>query len=397
MNVLPITPQPSPEHRPDGSASARSEAFRRAHFPEATGAQWDDWRWQYRNRLTSPEAVARILTLGEDERRALLEGGGNLPLAITPYYASLLDPDNPEQGLRRTMLPALAEFTRLPGEMADPLGEEPASPVPGLIHRYPDRAVFLVATVCAAYCRYCNRSRMVGGTDPGQAIGRTQWEGALAYIQDHPEVRDVLISGGDPLSLSDARLEWLLTRLRAISHVEMIRIGTKMPAVLPQRITPGLVGMLRQFHPLYMSLHFNHSDEITPEAAEACGRLADAGIPLGSQTVLLKGVNDDPETMKRLMHDLLKVRVRPYYIFQCDPISGSGHFRTPVARGLEILRALRGHTSGYAVPAYVIDAPGGGGKIPLLPDYRIRREGDDLLLENFEGKTFRYHDPVDIF
>jgi lysine 2,3-aminomutase len=282
------------------------------------------------------------------------------------------------------------EFLLSAGEASDPLSEEDHSPVPNLVHRYPDRVLFLSTGFCSTYCRYCTRTHMVAKDKCH--IGIKSWEPALQYIENHPEVRDVLISGGDPLTMPDFHIEYLLSRLRRIEHVEIIRIGTKVPAVLPQRITKQLVGMLKKYHPLFMSIHFTHADEITPEVKEACERLANAGIPLGSQTVLLKGINDQVEVMKQLMQGLLKIRVRPYYLYQCDPILGSGHFRTTIAKGLEIIRGLRGHTTGYAVPTYVVDAPGGGGKIPLLPDYYRGHEAGYALLENYEGKTFRYPD-----
>ena len=314
-----------------------------------------------------------------------------LPVGVTPYYMSLIDPDDPQQPLRKTVVPTTAEFTRMPGEADDPLGEDGHSPVPGLVHRYPDRVLLLPLDFCSTYCRYCTRSRVVGHGEivPNEA----RLDAIFDYLEQATQVRDVLISGGDPLALSDDRLDAILSRLRSIPHIEFVRIGTKMPAVLPQRITPELCDVLRRYHPLWMSLHFVHPDECTPESSQACGRLADAGIPLGSQTVLLQGVNDDVETMKQLVHRLLMMRVRPYYLYQCDPISGSSHFRTPVSKGLEIIAGLRGYTTGYAVPTYVIDAPGGGGKIPLQPDNVVGRDGDDLLLRNFEGKTFRYPDP----
>jgi len=289
------------------------------------------------------------------------------------------------------MIPVTAEFVRADGESSDPLGEESHSPVPGLVHTYPDKVLFLVTDRCATYCRYCTRSRLVGSGAPLSDVRR--WEKALSYIRRTQAVRDVLISGGEPLILSDDRLEWLLKRLRAIPHVEIIRMSTKVPAALPQRITVPLVRMLKKYHPLWMSVHFTHPAELTPEAARACGRLADAGIPMCSQTVLLKGVNDDPVTMKALMQGLLRIRVKPYYLHQCDAIAGSGHFRVPVQRGLEIIRSLHGFTTGYAVPMYMIDAPGGGGKVPLSPDYVAGREGDDLILRNYAGKTYRYRDP----
>jgi lysine 2,3-aminomutase len=288
------------------------------------------------------------------------------------------------------VIPTVHELIRGPGEADDPLGEESQSPVHGLVHRYPDRVLFLVHDFCSTYCRYCTRSRVVG--HGSLTASQARLEKAIQYISATPTIRDVLLSGGDPLLLSDNKLEWLLARLRLIPHVEVIRIGTKIPAVLPQRVTPKLTRMLKRYHPLWMSLHFMHPDECTPETQRACDMLADAGIPLGSQTVLLNGINDDVETMKKLMHGLMKMRVRPYYLYQCDPITGSSHFRTPVAKGLEILQGLRGHTSGYAVPTYVIDAPGGGGKIPLMPVSVTGRQGDDLLLRNYEQRCFRYPD-----
>jgi lysine 2,3-aminomutase len=335
-----------------------------------------------------------MLDLTPDERDAILRHSGSLPVGITPYYASLLDPADPLQGLRRTVVPVGEEYLRGPGEADDPLGEDDTSPVPGLVHRYPDRVLLLVTNFCSVYCRYCTRARMVGAVGE-RSIRKHDLDAAIDYIERTPAVRDVLLSGGDPLSLDDERLEWVLGRLRRIPHLEFIRIGSKQPVVQPQRVTPALVRILKRYHPLWMSLHFTHPDEITPEVAEACGRLADAGIPLGSQTVLLKGVNDDVATMRRLVHGLLRIRVRPYYLYQCDPITGSAHFRTPVARGVEIIRGLRGHTTGYAVPTFVIDAPDGGGKIPLSPDYVAGRDGDDLLLTNYAGRQYRYPDPGD--
>jgi lysine 2,3-aminomutase len=373
-------------------ANPRSRAFRKRFFPNVTSVEWNDWHWQLRNRIRDPEQLGRIIRLSADELSAITRQGGSLPLAITPYYASLLDPDDPLQPVRRTVVPVSDEYTRAPGEADDPLGEDVHSPVPGLVHRYPDRVLFLATGFCSTYCRYCTRSRLVGRGGE-YSFSLEQWERAIAYIEATPVVRDVLVSGGDPLTLPDEKLAWLLSRLRRIPHVEMLRLGSKAPVVLPQRITPDLAKMLKRYHPLWMSLHFTHPDELTPEVGQACERLADAGIPLGSQTVLLAGINDSVETMKRLVHGLLRIRVKPYYLFQCDPISGSGHFRTPVEKGLEIIRGLRGFTTGYAVPAYVIDAPGGGGKIPLLPDYVVGREGDELVLSNYEGKTYRYPDP----
>jgi lysine 2,3-aminomutase len=371
----------------------RSLAFRKGFFPEVSLAEWNNWHWQLKHRIRDIESLSKLLVLSEDEKLALSRESHPLPVAITPYYASLLERENPAQPVRRTVVPVTDEYFTSPGEAEDPLAEEHDSPVPGLVHRYPDRVLFLVTNFCSTYCRYCTRSRIVGG-GKGSPANAAQWEKAIAYIERTPAVRDVLLSGGDPLTLSDEVLEWLISRVRNIRRVELIRIGTKVPVVLPQRITPALVRMLKKYHPIWMSIHFTHPDELTPEANQACERLADGGIPLGSQTVLLSGVNDDVETMKRMVHGLLKIRVKPYYLYQCDPILGSSHFRTPVEKGLEIIRGLRGYTTGYAVPHYVIDAPGGGGKIPLLPEYFIGRSGDDLLLRNYEGKVFSYPEPA---
>jgi lysine 2,3-aminomutase len=395
--VVHIEEQEEPPGRCPTSASFRltghpsSRTFRQRHFPLATDKDWHDWHWQLRNRITSLKKLGKLIDLSDSEQQAMAFTGATLPLAITPYYASLISPDDPQQPLRRTMVPVVSELLVSQGEEHDPLGEDKHSPVPGLIHRYPDRVLFLVTDFCSSYCRYCTRSRMVGRRK-GHSPAR--WQKAIAYIAANPDIRDVLLSGGDPLTLPDEQLEWLLERLRQIPHVEMIRIGTKAPMVLPQRITPQLVAMLKKYHPLWMSIHCTHPDELTQEATRACTMLADAGIPLGSQTVLLSGINDSPETMRKLMHGLVKIRVKPYYLYQCDPIIGSAHFRTPVSRGLEIYQSLRGHTTGYAVPNYVIDAPGGGGKIPLIPETVAGRDGNDLLLKNYEGKVYRYPDVI---
>jgi lysine 2,3-aminomutase len=370
------------------STSSKCQIFKEKYFPEVSMHEWNDWKWQIRNSITSFEDLRRILRLS-DEEIGFSAQSLNLPLRITPYYASLLDEFDASQALRRTMIPVVNELQLSPGEEADPLSEEHSSPVPLIVHRYPDRALFLVVDFCAAYCRYCTRSHMVSKKKhtPTSLIN-----GAIDYIASHPEIRDVVISGGDPLTMSDEKLEYILSRLRAISHLEIIRIGTKVPAVLPMRITEKLTAMLKKYQPLYMSLHFTHPDEMTAETNRACNMLADAGIPLGSQTVLLKGVNDMEGVYKKLAHELLKVRVRPYYLYQCDPIPGSAHFRTSVETGMNLIRNLRGFTSGYAVPHYVIDAPGGGGKIPILPEYVTGKENGDILLRNFENKTYKYPD-----
>ena len=373
--------------------SSDSRAFYRRFYPGTSAAEWTDWRWQMRTRIRSLEELARIFRLSEDEYAAVARHKGSLPVGITPYYASLMGLTDAGEPLRRTHITSSGEYVRGPGEDDDPLSEDHDTVVPGLVHRYPDRVLFLVTGTCSTYCRYCTRSRLVGNPGGEYQFSRGQWEQALAYLEAHTEVRDVLLSGGDPLTLSDDKLDWLLGRLRAIKHIEFLRIGTKMPVVTPQRVTRGLVRVLKKHHPLWMSIHFTHPRELTREVAEATARLADAGIPLGSQTVLLKDINDTPETMTSLMHGLLKLRVKPYYLYQVDPISGSAHFRTPVEKGLEIIQALRGHTTGYATPIFCIDAPGGGGKIQLAPDPVAGREGDDLLLRNFEGKIYRYPDP----
>jgi lysine 2,3-aminomutase len=376
--------------------NARTASFRARFFPEATDMAWNDWHWQLRNRITRVAQLEQIIVLSAAERAALTGRAIPLPLSITPYYASLLDPLDPLEPLRRTVVPTAAELLRSHGEADDPLGEDGHSPVPGLVHRYPDRVLFLVTDICSNYCRYCTRSRMVGAKNKLRATFG-QWEKAIAYIEANSAIRDILLSGGDPLTLSDSKLEWLLSRLHRIPHVEIIRIGTKVPVVLPQRITPGLVRILRRYHPLWMSIHCTHPAEHTSEMALASARLAGAGIPLGSQTVLLAGINDNVTTMRQLVHGLLRMRIRPYYLYQCDPIAGSAQFRTTVAKGLEIYQGLRGHTTGYAVPTYVIDAPGGGGKIPLLPETVTGRAGADLLLKNYEGKIYRYPDNTQPF
>ncbi|BBO91368.1 KamA family radical SAM protein [Desulfosarcina ovata] len=379
-----------PTHRA-GILNPAVRSFRKKHFPGITTKLWNDWQWQTSHRIRSLNQLEKMIVLSDVERAAFKQSGTTLPLGITPYYMSLVSPDNPDQPIRRTVIPTIHETVHTTGEADDPLGEDAMSPVPGLVHRYPDRVLLLLSDFCSTYCRYCTRSRVVGhgAIHPS----RNRLERAFAYIEQTPSVRDVLISGGDPLMLGEEKLSWVLSRLRQIPHVEIVRIGTKVPAVLPQRITARLVRMLRQYHPLWMSLHFTHPDECTPEASRACAMLADAGIPLGSQTVLLKGVNDNLETMRELVHKLLKMRVRPYYLYQCDPITGSAHFRTPVETGLSIIRGLRGFTSGYALPTYVIDAPGGGGKIPLMPDYVVGREDDALILRNYENKHYRYPEP----
>ncbi|MBN1475099.1 MAG: KamA family radical SAM protein [Syntrophaceae bacterium] len=371
--------------------SARSRLFRKKFYPDITRFEWFDWHWQLRNAIRDVKTLSLMLNLSDNERQAMMHNAGALPVSITPYYASLLNAKDASSALRRCVVPVMDECLHTAGEEEDPLNEDADSPIAGIVHRYPDRVLFLVTDSCSTYCRYCTRSRIIERSNK-HVIDLDKWEKALGYIENNTNIRDVLLSGGDPLTLSDNKLEWLLGRLHKIRHVELIRIGTKVPVVLPQRITPALTAILKKYHPLWMSIHITHPDELTPEMSAACIRLADAGIPLGSQTVLLAGINDDVNTMMRLLHGQLQIRVRPYYLYQCDPIPGSSHFRTPISKGLEIIQGLRGYTTGYAVPTYVVDAPGGGGKIPLLPEYVVGWEKGDLILRNYEGNTFRYPD-----
>lgn len=370
--------------------SERSRAFLRTYFPEASEVQWNDWRWQIKNRFRTREQIERVLRLSAAEAEVLERGKKGFPVAVTPYYMSLLDPDDPSQPLRRCVIPVSDEYETAPEERTDPLSEDRDSPVKGIVHRYPNRVLFLATDFCSTCCRYCTRSRLIGETH--RECRRSYWDEAIRYIEQHEEVNDVVISGGDPLTLPTEMLEKLLARLRAVPHVSVIRLGTKVTTVLPQRITARLVNMIAKYHPVFMSIHVTHPDELTPEMKQACARLANAGMPIGSQTVLLKGINDDITTMRRLMMGLLSARVKPYYIYQCDPVPGSRHFRTSVQTGLDIIRGLRGHISGYAVPHYVVDAPGGGGKIPLLPNYVDAAEGSELRLHNYAGRPYVYPD-----
>jgi lysine 2,3-aminomutase len=360
-----------------------------AHVP---AAQWNDWRWQLQNRILTLEQLETHLTLTPDERAGCLHAKDKLAVAITPHFFNLIDRADPACPIRRQVIPRGGELTVSPEERLDPVGEEHHMPVPGLVHRYPDRVLFLVTDRCAAYCRYCTRSRLV--SNARHYDFHPEFESGLKYIEEHAEVRDVLLSGGDPLLLSDNKLDYLLGRLRAIPHVEFIRIGTRIPIFLPQRITPALCDIFKKHGPIWMSLHINHPRECTVELKEACDRLAFAGVPLGNQSVLLRGVNDDAETMKSLVHRLLQMRVRPYYLYQCDLITGSAHLRADPRKGIEIIRALRGHTTGYAVPQFVIDAPGGGGKVPLNPNYVEEITGDEIILRNFADESYRYPLPA---
>jgi lysine 2,3-aminomutase len=366
----------------------------RGFWRDVPDSDWNDWHWQMKHRIHSVESLQKLLpTLTPEELAGAKLANHKLALGITPYFFNLIDPADENCPIRRQVVPRIEETTTAPWEMSDPCGEDSHSPVPGLVHRYPDRVLFLVTDRCASYCRYCTRSRLVSNAS-GYDF-HPEFDKQIAYIAAHPEVRDVLLSGGDPLLLNDEKLEHLLGRLRAIPHLEFLRIGTRIPVFLPQRITPELCAMLKKFHPLFISIHSNHPRELTTEVRDALGRLADAGIPLGNQSVLLNHVNDDADVMKALVQKLLMCRVKPYYLYQCDLIAGSAHLRASVAKGLEIMEKLRGHTSGYAVPTYVIDAPGGGGKVPVNPEYVLCRNAGRVLIRNFEGKIFEYPENAD--
>ena len=369
------------------------ESRRYELFPNVTDEQWNDWKWQVKNRIETLEDLKKYVTLTPEEEEGVKKTLQTLRMAITPYYISLIDPNNPDCPVRKQAVPTGKETYQSPADLLDPLHEDEDSPVPGLTHRYPDRVLLLITDMCSMYCRHCTRRRFAGQKDGESAIDRI--DRAIEYIAKTPQVRDVLLSGGDSLCVSDERLEYIISRVRAIPHVEIIRLGSRTPVVCPQRITDDLVNMLKKYHPVWLNTHFNHPQEVTKEAAEACAKLANAGIPLGNQTVLLRGVNDCVNTMKKLMHELVKMRVRPYYIYQCDLSMGIEHFRTPVSKGIEIIEGLRGHTSGYAVPTFVVDAPGGGGKTPVMPQYVISQAPGKVVLRNFEGVITTYTEPTD--
>jgi lysine 2,3-aminomutase len=361
-------------------------------FKNVTAEEWNDWRWQLKNGIRDIATLEKVIALTDKEREQLKKCLKKFTMEITPYYAALMDHNDPDCPVRMQSVPRLAELHDDPSDLADPLHEDVDSPVPGLTHRYPDRVLLLITNICSMNCRHCTRRRLVGDTDmdmPDDNVAK-----AIEYIRKTKTVRDVLISGGDPLVVSDERLESILKRLRAIDHVEIIRIGTRTPVVMPQRITDDLVNMLKKYHPVFVNTHFNHAKEITAEARQACAKLADAGIQLGNQSVLLRGINDNTEVMKQLVHKLLTIRVRPYYIYQCDLSMGISHFRTTVDKGIEIIEGLRGHTTGLAVPTFVVDAPGGGGKIPVMPSYLITRGENKVVLRNYEGVITTYTEPV---
>jgi len=357
-------------------------------YKDVNPLDWEDWQWQLKHRIRTKEELAQIIKLTPDEEKGIKKASGRLSMAITPYWATLIDPEDPNCPFRRQSVPTAAESVVGPHEMVDPCAEDRDSPAPCLVHRYPDRILLLATEHCAMYCRHCTRRRLVGDYQKSNVPSR--FEAAIEYIKSNKKIRDVLISGGDPFVLEDEEIESLIQKIRSISHVEFLRIGTRVPVTLPQRITEKLVAMLKKYSPIWISIHFNHPREITGRCRIVCDMLTDAGIPLGSQTVLLKNINDRPYIMKRLMHELLKIRVRPYYIYQCDPVRGTQHFRTPVAVGINIMEKLRGYTSGYAVPSYVIDAPGGGGKIPVAPNYVLSQAKGKYVLRNYRGKVYTY-------
>ena len=362
-------------------------------FRDVPDEQWNDWKWQVRHRVETLEELKKYVSLSPEEEEGVEKCLGELRMAVTPYYLSLINPDDPHDPVRRQAVPTAKELYHAPADDADPLHEDTDSPVKGLTHRYPDRVLLLITDQCSMYCRHCTRRRFAGQHDA--AVPMEQIDRCIEYVATHPEVRDVLLSGGDALMMSDEKLEYIISRLRAIEHVEIVRLGSRTPVVMPQRITPELCAMLKKYHPIWLNTHFNHPNEVTEEATAACARLADAGIPLGNQSVLLAGVNDCVHVMKKLVHELVKMRVRPYYIYQCDLSLGLSHFRTPVAKGNEIIEALRGHTSGFAVPTFVVDAPGGGGKTPVMPNYVISQSTHRVILRNFEGVITTYTEPDD--
>lgn len=368
-----------------------SESRRNNAFSDVPEKDWNDWRWQVRNRIETLDELKKHIALTPEEENGVQQCLGTLRMAITPYYLSLINPDDPDDPIRRQAIPTAKELHVSQADLNDPLHEDTDSPVPGLTHRYPDRVLMLITDQCSMYCRHCTRRRFAGQTDA--MVATDQIDKCIEYVEKHPEVRDVLLSGGDALMLTDDMLEYIIKRLRAIPHVEIVRIGSRTPVVMPQRITPELCAMLKKYHPIWLNTHFNHPNEVTKESSRACQMLADAGIPLGNQSVLLAGVNDCLHVMKKLVHKLVMIRVRPYYIYQCDLSMGLEHFRTPVSKGIEIIEGLRGHTSGYAVPTFVVDAPGGGGKTPVMPTYIISQSPGKVILRNFEGVITTYTEP----
>ncbi len=360
-------------------------------YKDVTEEQWNDWHWQIKNRLTTVEEIGQVIKLTEKDEEDITKVMEGFRVGITPYYASLMDPDDLKDPVRLQAVPTLAESKRGSADMEDPLHEDEDSPAPGLTHRYPDRVLFLITDQCSMYCRHCTRRRLAGEKDGARS--RADIDACIAYVKKTPQVRDVLLSGGDCLCVSDDTLEYIISELRKIEHVQIVRLGSRTPVVMPQRITDNLVNMLKKYHPIWLNTHFNHPKEMTPEAIAACAKLADAGIPLGNQSVLLRGVNDTPDVMRELVHVLVANRVRPYYIYQCDLSLGIEHFRTKVSKGIELIECLRGHTSGFCVPTFVVDAPGGGGKTPVMPQYVISQTPDKVILRNYEGVITTYTEP----
>jgi lysine 2,3-aminomutase len=375
------------EEEPPGSGTTGKNRF----FPQVRDTCWNDWKWQFRNRITTINGLSRLIPLSIGEQAELGLVTERYPLSITPYYLSLIDPDNPDDPVRKQAVPSLQEITMSGIGMEDPLGEKEDSVVPGLVHRYPDRVLMVLTDICPMLCRHCTRKRE--WRYGGWVRSATEIEAMLNYLRWNTRVRDVVISGGDPLTLSTSHLESIISQIRAIKHIEIIRIGTRFPVVLPQRIDTELCDMLSKYSPIWLNTHFNHPNEITPESAAACDRLLRAGVPVNNQSVLLRGVNDSVETMTRLCHGLLRIKVRPYYLFQCDEVQGTEHLRTPVAEGIKIIEGMRGHTSGLAIPTFVVDLVNGGGKVPLQPNYVLSTAEDELILRNYEGKVFRYRNP----
>ena len=361
-------------------------------YADVPDEKWNDWRWQLSHRLNTAEEIEKVIPLTDSERKAL-SAGGLFRVEVTPYFISLIRPDDPNDPIRKQIIPTITEAAPFTAMMEDSLSEDRHSPVPGLVHRYPDRVLMMVTTQCASYCRYCTRSRIVG--DPTAQFSRAEFEMQIEYLKRTPQVRDVLLSGGDPLVLAPKILDEILSRLREIPHIEILRIGARVPVFLPMRVTQELTDMLQKYHPFWLNIHVNHPNEISLELAEACDKLSRAGIPLGNQSVLLAGVNDCIHIQRKLVQDLIRIRVRPYYLYQCDLVEGAGHFRTPVAKGIEIIEGLRGHTSGFAVPQFIVDAPGGGGKIPVMPNYLLSMSDHKIVVRNFEGYVTTYEEPVD--
>jgi len=390
-SVIAVNQKSQQETAPQVRATKRPLDYQQISlFKDVNPLDWEDWHWQIKHRIRSREELAQVIKLSPEEEQGIKNASGRLSVAITPYWATLMDPDDPDCPIRRQAVPVAAESSVSPHEMVDPCAEDRDSPAPHLVHRYPDRVLLLATEHCAMYCRHCTRRRLVGEHAKEENHSDTKFDPAIEYIKSNKKIRDVLISGGDPLTLEDEALENLIQKVRSVSHVEFLRIGTRAPVTLPQRITEKLVVMLKKYSPIWMSIHFNHPKEITKRSKIACDMLSEGGIPLGSQTVLLKGINDRPYIMKKLFHELLQIRVRPYYIYQCDPVRGTQHFRTPVAAGINIMEKLRGHTSGYAVPVYVIDGPGGGGKIPVGSNYVLSQAKGKYVLRNYKGKIYTY-------